>query len=37
MPEQVIQFELQPGQALPDVVTPPDFYAPLGRTHDQEQ
>ncbi len=26
LPEQGIQFEIQPGQALPEGVTPPDFY-----------
>ena len=28
LPDRGVQFELQPGQALPDGVTPPDFYAP---------
>ena len=28
LPDRGIQFELQPGQALPDSVTPPDFYVP---------
>ena len=28
MPGRGVQFELQPGQSLPDGVTPPDFYAP---------
>ena len=26
MPDRGVQFELQPGQTLPDGVTPPDFY-----------
>ena len=26
IPERGVQFELQPGQSLPDGVTPPDFY-----------
>ena len=26
VPERSIQFEIKPGQALPDGVTPPDFY-----------
>ncbi len=26
LPERGVQFELQPGQPLPDGVTPPDFY-----------
>ncbi len=28
LPERGIQFEIQPGQDLPDSVTPPDFYEP---------
>ena len=28
MPGRGVQFELQPGQTLPDGVTPPDFYVP---------
>ncbi len=28
LPERGIQFEIQPGQNLPDGVTPPDFYEP---------
>ena len=28
MPDRGVQFELQPGQTLPDGVTPPDFYVP---------
>ncbi len=28
LPERGIQFEIQPGQDLPDGVTPPDFYEP---------
>ena len=27
LPDRGVQFELQPGQSLPDGVTPPDFYA----------
>ena len=26
LPDRGVQFELQPGQSLPDSVTPPDFY-----------